>query len=179
VVVIVVVVVDAVAIVVADVVAVANVVVDVVAAANVVADVVVAVNVVADAVEAANVVADAVALIAAAGVVASTAEVGEVVVIVAVDAVDAGALPLVVVLPSVAEVRLLSLAPSHLLRTLEPLASNVQDMALPAGWSRYTPTTSRPSSTRTQYSTMTVCASLSTPENALNRSPARSAICSG
>jgi hypothetical protein len=139
---------------------------DVVAAAIVEADAVVVAIVVVDAaalIAAAGVVAliaaaGVVALIAAAGVVASTAAADEVVI---VDAEDAEA-PLAVVLLSVAEVRLLSLAPSHLLRMLKPLASNVQDMGPPARWSRFTPITSRPRSTRAQYTIMTVCTPLST-----------------
>jgi len=168
-----------VAIVVVDVVvaiAVADVVVATVVVAIAVVGVVVA-TVVVDVVVAtvvAIVVAGVVALIAAAGVVASTAAAGAVVI-----AVDAGALPVAVVLPFVAEVRQLFRGPSLLMRMSEPLASNVPDMGLPAGWSRFTRTTLQPSSNRALYIITMVCTSPFTRKNALNRSSACSAICSG
>jgi hypothetical protein len=120
-------------------------VVDVVAAVTV--DAVVAVTVV-DVVAAVTVV-DAVALTEVAVVVALIAAVtvaGAADVVVVVQA--AGALPLAEVPPSVAEVPLLSLVPSFQLRMSNPSPSNVQDMGPPAGWSRSTPTISRPSSSR-------------------------------
>jgi len=98
-------------------------------------------------------------------VVVSTAVVGVVALIVAADAGDpvvllpAVAPLLAAVLSFVAGDRLLSLAPSHLLRMSKPSASNVQDMGPPGGWSKSSPIISRPNWIRASSTITTVCAS--------------------
>jgi hypothetical protein len=110
----------------------------------------------------AAVIVDVVALTAAAGVAA---------LIVAADAGDPVVLLLAVApAPFVAGERLLSLVPSLLLRMSEPSASNVQDMGPPGGWSRSSPIISRPIWIRGSSTITTVCASLPTRKDALNRS---------
>jgi hypothetical protein len=141
------------------------VVVTVVAAALIVAAGVVVLIAVADA-AAVIVVADAAALIAVADAAVE---------IVAADVVD----PLVAPLPFAAEVRQRSLVTSFRPRMLDPSASNVQDMGLPGGWLRSSPIISRPNCTREQSTITTVWTSLPTRKNALNRSSACSALCSG
>jgi hypothetical protein len=104
-------------------------------------------------------------------VVALIAVVGVAALIVAADAGDPVVLLLAVaVAPFVAGDPLLSLVPSLLLRMSEPSASNVQDMGPPGEWSRSSPIISRPPWIRASSTIMTVCASLPTWKNALNRS---------
>jgi len=125
-------------------------------------------------------VVDAVAVIVVADVAALIAVADTVVVIAAADVVDPLVDPLAAaLLPFAAEVRLRSLVTSSLQRMLDPSASNVQDMGLPGGWLRSSPIISRPNCTREQYTITTVCTSLLTRKNTLNRSSACSAMCSG
>jgi len=121
-------------------------------------------NVVVDADAVAIVAADVAAAIVDVDVAALTAVVGVVALIVAADAGAVVLLPavaplLAAVLSFVAGDRLLSLAPSHLLRMSKPSASNVQDMGPPGGWSKSSPIISRPNWIRASSTITTVCAS--------------------
>lgn len=122
----------------------------------------------------AAVIVDAAALIAVAGVAALIVDVVALTVVAGVVALIADAgdpeVLLLAAAPFVAGDHLLSLVHSLPLSMSKPSASNVQDMGQPGEWSRSTPIISRPIWIRGSSTITTVCASLPTRKNALNRS---------